>query len=215
MTILDLHKVWVTREARVYLFGSPLPSTGSRKETLRNMGKWITCIQHWWYLTTANDYVTSCIQYCILKCDRSDATWTIYHLTKSSHNWVLEQWHLVHGVSRLSPLLYFVTLTCWDLLTALTHWGRDKMAAISQTTLSNAFSWMKMLDFRLKFHWSSLSEPMMVRLLTHICVTRPQWVTCEWMSRPTTINSANDLSPVQCQTFTRTNADLWQFDPYE
>ena len=29
----------------------------------------------------------------------------------------------------------------------LKHWGRDKMAAISQTTLSNAFSWMKILDF--------------------------------------------------------------------
>ena len=36
----------------------------------------------------------------------------------------------------------------------LTHWGRDKMAAISQTTLSNTFYWMKMLYFRLKFHWS-------------------------------------------------------------
>ena len=36
----------------------------------------------------------------------------------------------------------------------LTHWGRDKMAAISQTTLSNAFSWMKKLEFRLKFQWS-------------------------------------------------------------
>ena len=36
----------------------------------------------------------------------------------------------------------------------LTHWGRDKMAAISQTTLSNAFSWMKMLEFRKIFHWS-------------------------------------------------------------
>ena len=39
-------------------------------------------------------------------------------------------------------------------LNVLTYWGRDKMAAISQTTLSNAFSWMKMLEFRLKFHWS-------------------------------------------------------------
>ena len=29
----------------------------------------------------------------------------------------------------------------------LTHWGRDKMAAVSQTTLSNTFSWMKMLEF--------------------------------------------------------------------
>ena len=36
----------------------------------------------------------------------------------------------------------------------LTHWDRDKMAAISQTILSNAFSWMKMLEFQLKFHWS-------------------------------------------------------------
>ena len=36
----------------------------------------------------------------------------------------------------------------------LTHWGRDKMAAIFQTTFSIAFSWMKMYDFRLKFQWS-------------------------------------------------------------
>ena len=28
------------------------------------------------------------------------------------------------------------------------------MTAISQTILSNAFSWMKILKFRLKFHWS-------------------------------------------------------------
>ena len=38
----------------------------------------------------------------------------------------------------------------------LTHWGRDKMASISQTTLSNAFSWMEMLKFRFKFHWLNL-----------------------------------------------------------
>ena len=37
---------------------------------------------------------------------------------------------------------------------SLTHWGRDKMAAVSQTTLSNAFSWMKMYKFRLIFHLS-------------------------------------------------------------
>ena len=30
---------------------------------------------------------------------------------------------------------------------ALSHWGRDKMAAIFQT-FSNAFSWMKMYEFR-------------------------------------------------------------------
>ena len=36
----------------------------------------------------------------------------------------------------------------------LTHWGWDKMAAIFQTTFSNAFSSMKIYEFRLKLHWS-------------------------------------------------------------
>ena len=35
-----------------------------------------------------------------------------------------------------------------------THWGRDKMDAIFQTTFSKAFSWMKMYEFQLRFHWS-------------------------------------------------------------
>ena len=36
----------------------------------------------------------------------------------------------------------------------LTHWGGDKMDAISQTTFSNTFSWKKIYEFRLRFHWS-------------------------------------------------------------
>ena len=85
--------------------------------------------------------------------------------------------------------------------THITHWGRDKINAISQTTFSNAFSWMKMYEFHLRFDriffpkvpinnipamvqimaWrrsgdKPLFEPMMFNLLTHICVTRPQWV---------------------------------------
>ena len=32
--------------------------------------------------------------------------------------------------------------------------SRQKMDAISQTTFSNEFSWMKIFEFRLKFHWS-------------------------------------------------------------
>ena len=83
----------------------------------------------------------------------------------------------------------------------LTHWGRDKMAAFSQTTLWNAFFFNEntriSIKVSLKFvpkgpinnipalvqimdwRWSGgkpLSEPMMISLLTHICVTRPQWV---------------------------------------
>ena len=40
----------------------------------------------------------------------------------------------------------------------LTHWGRDKMAAIFQTTFLNVFSWMKMYEFRLGFHWNLFLE---------------------------------------------------------
>ena len=87
------------------------------------------------------------------------------------------------------------------VITVLTYWGRDKMTAIFQTTVSNAFSCMKIYWFWLKISlnfipkgpindipalvqimaWrrpgdKPLSEPMVVALLTHICVTRPQWV---------------------------------------
>ena len=43
-------------------------------------------------------------------------------------------------------------------LNVLTHRGRDKMAAIFQTKFSNAFSGMKMYDFRFTFHWSLFLE---------------------------------------------------------
>ena len=42
---------------------------------------------------------------------------------------------------------------CTDLQ-LLTHRGRDKMAPKFLTTFSNAFSWMKIYKFRLRFHWS-------------------------------------------------------------
>ena len=41
---------------------------------------------------------------------------------------------------------------------SLTHWGRKRMAAISQRTFSNAFSWMKIYEFQSKFHWSLFSR---------------------------------------------------------
>ena len=42
----------------------------------------------------------------------------------------------------------------WHPARILAHWGRDKMAAILQTTISNAFSWMIMHEFRLRVHGS-------------------------------------------------------------
>ena len=53
--------------------------------------------------------------------------------------------------------LFLVSTTRNGLQTRLgrlTHWGRDKMAGIFQTTFSIAFSWMKMYEYRLRFHWN-------------------------------------------------------------
>ena len=35
-----------------------------------------------------------------------------------------------------------------------THWGRDKIDEFFETAFWNAFSWMRMFEFRLTFHWS-------------------------------------------------------------
>ena len=93
-------------------------------------------------------------------------------------------------ITKAAPIHYS------DTQNLLTHWGRDNMAAIFQTTFSDAFTWMKIYEI-LKFvpkgsinnipalgqimAWrrpgdKPLSEPMMDSLPTHICVTRPQWV---------------------------------------
>ena len=86
-------------------------------------------------------------------------------------------------------------------LHALTHWGWDKMAAISQPIFANAFPWMKLLEFVSTFHqkfvtegkvnnistlfqimdwcWPGekpLSEPKMFSLLMDKFVTHPQWI---------------------------------------
>ena len=82
-----------------------------------------------------------------------------------------------------------------------THWGRDIIAVISQTTFSNAFSWMKNFVFWFEFHWglflrvqstiiqhwfrkwfgadqatSHYLNHCWLSSMTHICGTRERWV---------------------------------------
>ena len=64
----------------------------------------------------------------------------IYDVTTYINSWLC-RFMAENGINFFKPM-------------GLTHWDRDKMAATSQTTLSNTFSWMKMLEFRWKFHWS-------------------------------------------------------------
>ena len=86
-------------------------------------------------------------------------------------------------------------------LDLLTYCGRDKMADILKTTLSNAFHWPKMFQLWLNFHWTMFLKFQLTinqhwirqwlgaeqatshylkqrwpSLLTYICVTLPEWV---------------------------------------
>ena len=56
------------------------------------------------------------------------------------------------GTLRVVPWLK-PSMPLISIIIPLTHWGRDKMDAISQMIFSYAFSWMKMYELRLKFHW--------------------------------------------------------------
>ena len=74
-------------------------------------------------------------------------------------------------------------------LDKLTDQGFDKMATVSQTTFSNTFSCMKMYECWMNFHWfcfkwftvfyhwaQIIIQPIIVSLLTHICITLHQGV---------------------------------------
>ena len=71
------------------------------------------------------------------------------HEEFSTANYIREVNRYLHAALvgiYLQPLLLIENL--------LTQWGRDKMAAIFQTTFSNAFSWMTMYRLRFKFDCS-------------------------------------------------------------
>ena len=140
----------------------------------------------------------------ILQLKQKQPTFQTTHKTYQTQIFLIHVKNIEYTPSVASSgttLKLFSIETWWQVCLfpiSLSHWGRDKMAAIFQTTFSNAFLWMKMCEFRLRFHWilfpinnisalvqimawrrpgdKPLSEPMMVSLLTHICVTRPQWV---------------------------------------
>ena len=65
--------------------------------------------------------------------------------------WINEHWEWKWAVRELQ---YYILWQKDHEAGWLTHWGRDKMAAIFQTTFSNAFCWMKMFEFQLRFHWN-------------------------------------------------------------
>ena len=105
----------------------------------------------------------------------------------------------------------------------LTPWGLNKMADILQVTFSNAFSWMNMCEFRLKFHWSLFLRPELT-ILHHLFREWPgtdqatshylnQWWLVYWRIyaslglnelTPWGLNKMADILPM-----TFSNAFLW------
>ena len=142
----------------IHVFGGGRHSWGD----VRNAGvawcvndsTWHTC---WWRVKTAVE--SKCVinpqfylnQQVVFKrqYNRTDACIlckSLLHKDKKNHTWG----SFSHASRRChSPQRMFLCVQ-----SVLTHWGRDKIAAISQTTFSNAFSSLKMCEFWLKFHWS-------------------------------------------------------------
>ena len=117
------------------------------------------------------------------------------------------RWHITLIITMLwrQHRVHLMPFSSWrhDMETPsalLTYWSRGKMAAISKTTFSHAFSWIKMYEYEIHISlqfvpegqinyvlalvpimaWhrpgdTPFSESMVVNLPTHICVTRSQW----------------------------------------
>ena len=87
-------------------------------------------------------------------------TWTNVDLSSSmgfcgTHQWPFSQEVLKILIGKMSLKNTLVNLLPHlSGANELTHWGRDEMNNISQTTFSNVFSSMKMFEFHLKFHRS-------------------------------------------------------------
>ena len=74
-----------------------------------------------------------------------------------SHAWNFSVLRVCQLLIKCAILYMQCLVSCYIILSVtymLTHWGWAKRATISQMTISNAFSWMKMYKFWLQFHWN-------------------------------------------------------------
>ena len=58
-------------------------------------------------------------------------------------------WEFRHPVTDCTTIVLLLNVSFY-----CSSWGRDEIDATSQTTFSNAFSWMKIHSFLLRFHWN-------------------------------------------------------------
>ena len=98
--------------------------------------------------------------------------WKFWKLTFSKHNQPLSQQAIISTNGDQDLCIHMAspstTALRWSNLeySGLKQWGRDKMATIFQATVSNAFSWVKIYWFRLRFH-SSLFPRVQLTIFQH------------------------------------------------
>ena len=71
----------------------------------------------------------------------------------------------------------------------LTHWRREKFAATSQTTFSNAFSWMKMYKIWLRFHWNLFPRGPINKIPVLVQIMALGWPSDKPLSEPTMVDN--------------------------
>ena len=118
------------------------------------MMKWCLCLSIVGYhivtkFCTCHDNIV--MPWAKFHCDHFNTTWLRLEsnfcqiwiaMEKLFMKWV----HIQHSDS-------YLTVDLTTFIITLTHWGRDKMVTIFQTTFSKSCCWIKMFEFRLKFHW--------------------------------------------------------------
>ena len=102
----------------------------------------------------------------------------------------------------------------------LTHWGPDKIDPILKTTFSNAISWMKILEFSLKFHWSFFPQgpinniPAMVQIMAWRWPGDSHYLNQRWLDywRIYASLGLNELMRKKCNSIANTlNMHNWSY----
>ena len=85
-------------------------------------------------------------------------------------------------------IMYFINTMTNMVVYFLTHWGRDNMADILQTDLSNTWSCVKIITFCFKFHWILFPWVQLIFSICKIKTYHEDWKTWwQYHSKPAEI----------------------------
>ena len=106
------------------------------------LGAQLTIYQHWFRKWLATDQATS---------HYLNQWWLIYWriYTSLGLNELMTEAHWGEYKVKFNQFIPYPALALGTIRPSLTHWGRDKMATILQTStaFTNAFPWIEMLEF--------------------------------------------------------------------